>query len=230
MAAEPSRQLLSLRLGVETDIQYLAYGEALSINGVRLSFHPAGHMLGSAQVRLEYKGQVVVVTGDYKLGEDVTCEAWEPVRCNLLVTESTFGLPIYRWPPTVDIANDINAWWRQNRDADKCSVLYGYAVGKSQSLLAAVDPDIGPIYTHGAVEKGTAAYRDSGSRVAANDLRWFHSGQTRLAGWFSCSGAQRARHKVVTQVRQHQHGASQWLDGGSWCKTPSGIGPWVCDE
>ena len=149
-------------MSAEAEFQFAEYGESLTIGGVSVSFHPAGHMLGSAQVRLEYRGQVAVVTGDYKLGTDPTCQSWEPLSCHLLVTESTFGLPVYRWPPAEQTMNSINEWWRQNREASKCSVLYGYAVGKSQRLLAGLDPSIGPIYTHGAVEKGCEAYRQSG--------------------------------------------------------------------
>jgi len=105
---------------------------------------------------------VEVVTGDYKLGDDPTCASWEPVRCHLLVTESTFGLPIYRWPDEEATRGALNAWWRESGAEGKCCVLYGYAVGKSQRLLASLDPSIGPIYTHGAVERGCEVYRASG--------------------------------------------------------------------
>ena len=156
-----------MRMNDDAEFQFLDYGESLMVGGVKVSFHPAGHILGSAQVRLEHRGQVAVVTGDYKLGSDPTCESWTPVKCDLLVTESTFGLPIYRWPTMQSVMEEINAWWRTSRDDGKCCVLYGYAVGKSQSLLAGLDPSIGPIYTHGAVEKGTEAYRRTGVEMPA---------------------------------------------------------------
>ena len=162
LAAAPSEQLLRMRMNEDAEFQFLDYGESLVVGGVDISFHPAGHILGSAQVRLEHRGQIAVVTGDYKLGSDPTCESWTPVQCDLLVTESTFGLPIYRWSTMQSVMDEINAWWRASRDNGKCCVLYGYAVGKSQSLLAGLDPSIGPIYTHGAVEKGTEAYRRTG--------------------------------------------------------------------
>lgn len=162
LSAQPGERILRMRLSADAEFQFLPYGESISVNGVDVCFLPAGHMLGSAQIRLEHRGQVAVVTGDYKLGEDPTCASWEPIRCHLLVTESTFGLPVYRWPSQQGTADAINDWWRANRDAEKCSVLYGYAVGKSQRLLACLDASIGPIYTHGAVEKGTEAYRQSG--------------------------------------------------------------------
>lgn len=162
LASAASEQLMRMRLGENSSFQFVRYGQQITVGDVTLSFHPAGHILGSAQVRIEHRGQVAVVTGDYKLGTDPTCASWEPVKCHLLVTESTFGLPIYRWQPQQRVIDAINDWWRGNREAGKCSVLYGYAVGKSQRLLAGLDRSIGPIYTHGAVEKGTAAYRESG--------------------------------------------------------------------
>lgn len=173
LAASPGEHLLRMRMSDEAEFQFLPYGESISVGGVQISFHPAGHMLGSAQVRLEYRGQVALVTGDYKLGNDPTCESWQPVRCDLMVTESTFGLPVYRWRPDEELNSAINDWWRQSRDAGKCCVLYSYAVGKSQRLLAALDPSIGPIYTHGAVEKGNEAYRQSG--VALPDTTYVGS-------------------------------------------------------
>ncbi|MCA9134867.1 MAG: ligase-associated DNA damage response exonuclease [Planctomycetales bacterium] len=167
LASSPSRRLLEQRLGPEARIECIEYGQSLTLGGVRISLHPAGHMLGSAQIRLEYRGRVEVVSGDYKLESDPTCSAWEPLRCHLFVTETTFGLPIYQWQPQAEIFQDINAWWRASQAAGKCCVLYGYAIGKSQRLLAGLDPSIGPIYTHGAVEKGTQAYRDSGVELPA---------------------------------------------------------------
>lgn len=162
LAARASEHLLRMRMNDDAAFQFLPYAQSITIGGVDVSFLPAGHMLGSAQVRLEYKGRIAVVTGDYKLGPDPTCQPWEPVKCHLMVTESTFGLPIYRWPDWQSEMDSINHWWRSAREQGKCCVLYGYAVGKSQSLLAGLDPDIGPIYTHGAVEKGTDAYRRTG--------------------------------------------------------------------
>ncbi len=162
LAASPSEHLLRMRMNDDAEFTFLPYGDSIDIGGVNVSFHPAGHMLGSAQVRLEHRGKVAVVSGDYKLGKDPTCEAWTPIKCDLFVTESTFGLPIYRWRPDHEVVDSINQWWRDNREAGLCSVLYGYAVGKSQRLLAGLDTEIGPIYCHGAVEKGNEAYRKTG--------------------------------------------------------------------
>lgn len=169
LAARSGEHLLRMRMSPEAKFQFADYGETFHLGGVAISLHPAGHMLGSAQVRLEYRGRVEVVTGDYKLGHDATCESWQPLRCHLLITESTFGLPVYQWPDQQAVFAAINDWWQQNREKDLCSVLYGYAVGKSQRILAGLDPRIGPIFCHGAVEKGNAAYRQTG--VSLPDTR-----------------------------------------------------------
>jgi putative mRNA 3-end processing factor len=168
LAAQSSEHLLRMRMSPDSEFFFLPYGDAISVGGVRISFHPAGHILGSAQVRLEYRGQIVLVTGDYKLEPDPTCEPWEPVPCHTMITESTFGLPIYRWQPQSVIFESINHWWRQSRDDGKCCLLYGYAVGKSQRLLAGLDPTIGKIYCHGAVAKGNEAYRRTGIALPDN--------------------------------------------------------------
>lgn len=161
LCADSCKRILEKRLG-QINVESVAYGEPVTINGVRVSLHPAGHILGSAQIRIEHNGEVWVVTGDYKTDEDATCEAFELVPCHTLVSECTFGLPVYRWPKPSDVFNRINAWWRLNQERGKASVLFGYALGKAQRLIGGVDPSIGPIYTHGAVEKLTAIYRQEG--------------------------------------------------------------------
>ena len=151
------------RLGQWADrVEGIAFGDVRTINGVRISLHPAGHILGSAQIRLERNGEVWVASGDYKTDPDPTCDAWEPVRCHTFITESTFGLPIYRWPAPRDVFAGINAWWRENVAAGRTSLLFGYGLGKAQRLLAGLDPSIGPILVHGAVDRMTALYREAG--------------------------------------------------------------------
>jgi len=161
LAVRDGQHLLRTRLGAGIHLDTLEYGESLSINGVHISFHPAGHVLGSAQIRLEHHGEIVVVSGDYKLDADPTCRPFEPVRCHTFLTESTFGLPVYRWDATAITFDQVNDWWRGNRDAGKASLILSYALGKAQRVMAGVDATIGPIFTHGAVEKVTRAYRDS---------------------------------------------------------------------
>jgi putative mRNA 3-end processing factor len=151
------------RLGQFQDrVEGIAFGESRTINGVRVSLHPAGHILGSAQVRLELNGEVWVASGDYKTDPDPTCDAWEPIRCHTFITESTFGLPIYRWPAPRDVFASINAWWRENVASGRTSLLFGYGLGKAQRLLAGLDASIGPILVHGAVDRMTALYRQAG--------------------------------------------------------------------
>jgi putative mRNA 3-end processing factor len=118
---------------------------------------------------VEHSGEVQVVSGDYKLAADSTCTPFEPVRCHTFVTESTFGLPIYRWQPPDDVMAQVNAWWRSNQERGKCSVLFGYPLGKSQRLLAGLDPSIGPIFCHGVVEGMNAVYRASGVALPATE-------------------------------------------------------------
>lgn len=162
LAHHDSAGTLRNRLGADIALQTLAYGEVIEHHGVRVSLRPAGHVLGSAQVRIEHSGQVWVASGDYKLEDDGTCPPFEPVHCHTFITESTFGLPIYRWPSQPALFADINAWWAANAAAGKASVLYAYAFGKAQRLLHGVDASIGPIVVHGAVEPLNAVYRAAG--------------------------------------------------------------------
>ena len=168
LAAAPGEGILRSRLG-EINLDTLQYGERITHNGVTISLHPAGHVLGSAQVRLEHRGEVWVASGDYKVEADGTCAPFEPVRCDTFITESTFGLPIYRWQAQADIFADINDWWRRNAEEGRASVLFCYSFGKAQRILYGVDPSIGPIICHGAAEPLNRVYRDAG--VALPDTK-----------------------------------------------------------
>jgi putative mRNA 3-end processing factor len=162
LAHTDSEGTLRTRLGQDINLQTLPYGEAIEHHGVRVSLHPAGHVLGSAQVRLEHGGRVWVASGDYKTEPDGTCTPFEPVPCDTFITESTFGLPIYRWPTQAVLFAEIDAWWRANAQAGRASVLFCYAFGKAQRILHGVDASIGPIVVHGAVEPLNAVYRAAG--------------------------------------------------------------------
>ena len=171
LATAISAGVLRARLGAIT-LQGLEYGEVVVLDGVRISLHPAGHVLGSAQVRVEHGGQVWVASGDYFTSGHVndvnrTCAPFEPVRCHCFITESTFGMPIYRWRPQAEVMAEVNAWWQANADAGRASLLLGYSFGKAQRLLAGVDSATGPIYTHGAVEPLNEAYRAAGVALPA---------------------------------------------------------------
>jgi putative mRNA 3-end processing factor len=169
LAASPSVNILKSRLG-DINIEGLAYGQQLVHNGVTISLHPAGHVLGSAQVRMECGGEVWVASGDYKVEPDATCAPFEPVRCHTFITESTFGLPIYRWDPQQEVFDDINRWWRRNAEEGRTSVLYAYAFGKAQRVLSGLDTSIGPIVCHGAVEPLNRVYREGGVALPHTQL------------------------------------------------------------
>ncbi|CAN5584553.1 ligase-associated DNA damage response exonuclease [soil metagenome] len=162
LVATEGESLARIRLDPKSTISSQKYGETTFINGVQVSFHPAGHILGSAQVRVEYKGEVWVASGDYKLTPDPTCAPFEPVTCNYFITEATFGLPIYRWTPPKQVFGEMSDWWRINREKGKASVIFAYSLGKAQRILNGIDRSIGSIYTHGSVERLTQAYREAG--------------------------------------------------------------------
>jgi putative mRNA 3-end processing factor len=221
LCAAPGAGVLRARLG-GIALQTLGYGQPLRIGDATVSLHPAGHVLGSAQVRVEHRGRVWVASGDYfcrggagspkpaenlltalhgrtddrrilgqhtednraddvhtndihtdrradddrtdddRTDDDRTCDPFEPVRCDTFITESTFGLPVYRWRPRAEVFAQINAWWAGNAAEGRASLLLAYSFGKAQRLLAGVDASIGPIVVHGAVEPLNAAYRAAG--------------------------------------------------------------------
>ncbi|MEW7849264.1 ligase-associated DNA damage response exonuclease [Massilia aurea] len=161
LAAAPGIGVLKSRLG-DINVDALEYGASVTHNDVKISLHPAGHVLGSAQVRMECGGEVWVASGDYKVEPDKTCAPFEPVRCDTFITESTFGLPIYRWQPEAELMAEINAWWRKNADEGRASVVFAYSFGKAQRILAGLDASIGTIVCHGSVEPLNRAYRAEG--------------------------------------------------------------------
>jgi putative mRNA 3-end processing factor len=156
---------LRARLGAQTHMSGVRYGESLTLNGVTVSFHPAGHVLGSAQIRVEHRGEVWVVSGDYKRQPDPTCAGFEPVKCHTFVTESTFGLPVYRWPDPANVFAEINAWWQANQQQERTSVLFAYSLGKAQRLLAGVDAGLGPIFVHASIQELLPIYAAAGVRL-----------------------------------------------------------------
>ena len=167
LCAESGRRILAERVGVDAHIEGLRLGERIVRNGVAISLHPAGHILGSAQVRLEFGGEIWVISGDYKTEPDGVSETFEPVRCHTFITESTFALPIYRWRPQSEIFSEINEWWRDNQAKERTSVIFAYSLGKSQRVLAGLDGSIGPIFLHGAARKFVDLYAEAGARFPA---------------------------------------------------------------
>lgn len=220
-AVASSEGVLRQRLGQDITLHPVQYGEEHWLGQCRVSFHSAGHVLGSAQIRLEVDGEVWVVSGDYKRDADPSCEPFEPVPCDVLITEATFGLPIYRWQTGTEIAEEIRAWWQGDRQ--RPSLLFCYAFGKAQRLMAELNA-IGvddEVLLHGAVETVTRHYRAAAvpmtpsrpvSDLPRSDtlagrlvlappsahrsswMRRFRSPQTGFAsGWMAVRGARRRR-------------------------------------
>ncbi len=211
LTAAAGAALLRTRVGEEARIETLEYGQELTMGGVRVSLHPAGHILGSAQVRIESAGDVWVVSGDYKLAPDPTCAPFEPVRCRTFITESTFGLPVFRWPGEEETMAAIEQWWRANREAGRTSLLYAYPLGKAQRLLAGLEAS-GEIRVHGAVARFNAIYgiaaehwseekAGKGSLVvappSAHNTPWSRrfgpASAAFVSGWMRIRGARRRR-------------------------------------
>ncbi|HYZ88042.1 MAG TPA: ligase-associated DNA damage response exonuclease [Myxococcales bacterium] len=164
LCAAPSLPLLRHRLGADAVIEGVAYAEPRDVGAVRLSFHPAGHVLGSAQVRIEHEGSVWLATGDYKREPDPTCAPFTPVRCDVLVTEASYALPIFRWDDPREVIGEIYRWWERN--SRRASVLFCYVLGKAQRILAGLaELTDRPVYVHGAIEPITRIYRDAGIRI-----------------------------------------------------------------
>lgn len=162
LTAEQGLHVLRARLGKSAVIEGIGYGEKRTIGGVTVSFHPAGHVLGSAQLKIVAKGEVWVVSGDYKTKPDLSCQAFELVPCHVFLTESTFALPIFRWPDPELVARQMNSWWQENRKQGIASLIYAYSFGKAQRLLTLLDDSIGRIYVHKKIQEMNRQYEASG--------------------------------------------------------------------
>jgi putative mRNA 3-end processing factor len=194
-------------LHLDAPIQAVDYGEPITMGDVQVSLHPAGHILGSAQVRIEHRGEVWVVAGDFNPTPDPTCAPFEPLRCHTFVTEATFALPIFRWTPEAELVADIHSWWRANQEAGRASLLFANPLGKAQRVLARLDASIGPICADPAIERFNAIYRANGIPLPSTgppargalilappgtDRRTFGTVSTALAsGWMRIRGTRR---------------------------------------
>jgi putative mRNA 3-end processing factor len=158
LAHHRSAAILRMRLGTDIQLETVEYNQPFIINNVKFSLHPAGHIIGSAQIRIEYQDELWVFSGDYKCEDDGVCEPFEP-----FITESTFGLPVYRWTKQADVIQDIKEWWQENRMNNKGSILMGYALGKMQRLIKNLYPFDGPVYAHGAIYNVNEKLRDDGA-------------------------------------------------------------------
>ena len=164
-----SKAILQHRIGVGISIESLAYNQTKMINGVKVSFHPAGHIIGSAQIRLEYKGYVVVFSGDYKIQPDGVSTSFEPIKCHEFITESTFGLPIYKWKTEQELQNELQDWIYQNQQNNRTSVFFGYSLGKAQRILKLVE-NVDAIYVHAAIHNLNNAISNSGITLPKSQL------------------------------------------------------------
>ena len=153
--------IIKKRISEELNVQTMAYGEITQRNGVSISFFPAGHIIGSAQVRLEYKGEICVVSGDYKLEDDGISPQFESVKCHSFVTESTFGLPIYKWLPQSVVFSNIKAWLSDNLSKGKTGILVAYSLGKAQRLIQNLAGDV-PVYVHQSIGGINDVMRNAG--------------------------------------------------------------------
>lgn len=183
LAHTHTQGLLKARLG-DVSVQPLHYGQVIKVGEVEISLHPAGHVLGSSQVRMAHRGRVWVVSGDYFLstaendsapstpwGMGPAIEPFEPVPCECFITESTFGMPVYRWRAHQAVLHDITQWWQGNAEVGRTSVLLAYSLGKSQRVLGGVDPGVGPLVVHPSIETLNEVYRASGVTLPAT-LPW----------------------------------------------------------
>ncbi|MGR3467563.1 MAG: ligase-associated DNA damage response exonuclease [Shimia sp.] len=166
LATEAAAPVLRHRLG-DIALDTIRYGEVRRIGGASVSYHPAGHVPGSAQIRVEVGGEVWVASGDYKTVDDGLSEPFEPVRCHAFISECTFGLPVFTWDTPEAVAAQVNAWWAACAADGRPAMLGAYALGKAQRILAALDPTIGPILTHGAVENTNEVLRAQGYALPA---------------------------------------------------------------
>ena len=220
LCSDSCLSLLKIRLGENQKMESIPFGKMIKIGSANVSLHPAGHILGSAQIRVEVRGQVWVVSGDYKPQADQTCEAFELVTCHGFISECTFGLPVYRWMEEHKIYKEVNEWWQKNAKEERPSLLFAYSLGKAQRILSGLESGIGPIFAHGAVHPFLEPYEKAGvlfpkvqkldrghgndlsrsiiiAPPAAEDSTWTRKikncRRSFASGWMSIRGAKRRR-------------------------------------
>jgi putative mRNA 3-end processing factor len=183
LCAEQCAPLLRRRFGADAVIESTPYGRHVTLGSTRVSFHPAGHVLGSAQIRIEGSGGVWVISGDYKRAADPTCAPFEPVGCDTFITESTFALPIYRWDPVETVIADMLAWWDGNRERGLTSIVFCYTIGKAQRLLAELARVTDrPVLVHGMLVPMIEVYRSQGIAMLETQTLIDRPRGTSLAG------------------------------------------------
>ncbi len=214
LATPETIAVIKHRLGKALNTESLKYGKKKKINGVTISLHPAGHVLGSAQVRIEYKGEVAVVTGDYKVENDNISGEFELVKCNTFVSECTFGLPLFNWQPQQYTFEEINAWWRRNAHNGINSLLNCYSLGKAQRILKNIDPDIGPIICHDSIESHNKIYEEFGNTLPERSNYKNHGNKALILAPSSASKTE--WFKEFGSISKGN--ASGWMQYDSWRK------------
>ncbi|MDB2385654.1 ligase-associated DNA damage response exonuclease [Polaribacter sp.] len=172
-----SKAILKHRIGKDISIESLGFNEPKKINEVEVRFFPAGHIIGSAQIRLEYKGYVIVFTGDFKTQPDFISTPYEPVKCHEFITESTFGLPIYKWKDEVDLKRELQNWVYQNQQNNRTSVFIGYSLGKAQRIMKLLE-DTDQLFVHSAIHNNNNAIQSSGIQIPESSLLEFEFKKT----------------------------------------------------
>jgi len=212
-ATRVSAPILYKRLGANIDLAGVEYGQTLTFGDARVSFHPAGHVLGSAQIRVEVDGEVWVASGDYKREADPTCADFEVVPCDTFITEATFALPVYRWADTAAVAADIHAWWQANAAAGKTSVLFSYSLGKAQRLLAELARFTDDtVYLHGALVPLTEIYREAGVAMLPTQPVSAQGQKADFAGCLVMAPPSAAGSRWMRRFKHHETGfASGWM-------------------
>lgn len=212
-AVDRGAGLLRKRLGQQIHLTEVAYGQRLTFGQAQVSFHPAGHVLGSAQIRVEVDGEVWVASGDYKRDVDPTCEPFEVLPCDTFITEATFALPIYRWASSASVAADVWRWWQANAAAGRTSVLFCYSLGKAQRLLAELAAlSKATAYLHGALVPLTEIYRQAGVELLATEPVSAQDKSYDFAGDLVMAPPSAAGSRWMRRFKRHETGfASGWM-------------------
>lgn len=211
LATRSTVAFMKARMGRQYKYEIAAYGDEIDINGVKVTFYPAGHIKGSAQIKVEYKGRSCVYTGDYKLIDDGISEAYEPITCDTFITECTFGLPVFRWGSQEEVYKEIDTWWRNNAAQGVNSLITVYSLGKAQRLLHNLMDFHGPIYCHGAVENMNQVHESLGEKLPPRislDLRK----KVKLSGALVLAPGAAMKSNWIRHFKPYQiAGASGWL-------------------
>lgn len=176
-----TKPILKIRIGDDIEVQSVGYNEPMIINGVKVSFHPAGHIVGSSQIRMEYKGFVTVFSGDYKVQYDGISTPLEIVKCNEFITESTFGLPIYNWLTPQQYSEQMMSWVESNREQGKTSVFVGYSLGKAQRIMKSIEGG-GKIYVHNSIARLNEAIESVGVKLPDYETLLFNEDLKKVSG------------------------------------------------